>query len=143
MWVAVAHVKLAVSLQHVNFRYAVQHFKIELCAILSDFQSQPDVIQPGIEPGSVMTPIALWCSALDRCSTPEPTPRHVKNNHVKITFAFSHVRKLHRWKSPFHVWWWNSVIHLTCEKVLLACCSSNVSTFGSANSVTPFCKKAT
>ena len=32
----------------------------------------PIVIQPGIEPGSVVTPVALRCSALDRCSTREP-----------------------------------------------------------------------
>ena len=31
-------------------------------------QSQPIVIQPGIEPGSVVMPLALRCSALDRCA---------------------------------------------------------------------------
>jgi hypothetical protein len=41
----------------------------QLCATLSDSQSQPVVIQPGIEPGSIVTPLALRCSALDRCAT--------------------------------------------------------------------------
>ena len=30
-------------------------------------------MQPGIEPGSVVTPLALICSALDRCATREPS----------------------------------------------------------------------
>jgi hypothetical protein len=30
------------------------------------------VIQPGIESGSAVTPLALRCSALDRCATREP-----------------------------------------------------------------------
>jgi hypothetical protein len=33
-------------------------------------QSQPDVIQPGFEPGTVVTPLALRWSALDCCVTP-------------------------------------------------------------------------
>ena len=41
----------------------------ELCAALWDSQSRPVVIQPGIELGSVVTPLALRCSPLDRCST--------------------------------------------------------------------------
>jgi hypothetical protein len=39
----------------------------QLCAALWDSQSRPVGIQPGIEPGSVVTPLALRCSALDRC----------------------------------------------------------------------------
>ena len=39
---------------------------------LWDSHSQPDVIQPGFEPGTVVTPLALRCSALDRCATQEP-----------------------------------------------------------------------
>ena len=39
----------------------------QLCATLWDSQSQPDVIQPGFEPGTVVTPLALRCSALDLC----------------------------------------------------------------------------
>jgi hypothetical protein len=42
----------------------------QLGATLSDSQSQSGVIQPGIEPGSVVTPLALRCSALDRSATP-------------------------------------------------------------------------
>jgi hypothetical protein len=34
----------------------------QLCASLWDFQSRPVVIQPGIEPGSVVKPGALRCS---------------------------------------------------------------------------------
>ena len=36
-----------------------------------DSQSRLAVIQPGIEPGSVVTPLALRCSALDCCATRE------------------------------------------------------------------------
>ena len=36
-----------------------------LCAALWDSQSRPDVIQPGFEPGTVATPLALKYSALD------------------------------------------------------------------------------
>ena len=38
----------------------------QLCAPLWESQSQPDVIQPGFEPGTVVTPLAPRCSALDR-----------------------------------------------------------------------------
>jgi hypothetical protein len=43
----------------------------KLYAALWDFQSQPDVIQAGFELGTVVTPLALRCSALDHCATPE------------------------------------------------------------------------
>ena len=36
----------------------------QLCAALWDYQSQPDVIQPGFEPGTVVTHLALSCSEL-------------------------------------------------------------------------------
>ena len=45
----------------------------QLCAALWDSQSQSDVIQPGFAPGTVVTPLALRCSALDRCATREPS----------------------------------------------------------------------
>ncbi|XP_055762247.1 uncharacterized protein LOC129839004 isoform X2 [Salvelinus fontinalis] len=35
--------------------------------LLWDSQSRPDVIRPGLEPGTVVTPLALRCSDLDRC----------------------------------------------------------------------------
>ena len=38
-------------------------------------QSRPDVIQPGFKPGTVGTPLALRCSALDHCATREPEVR--------------------------------------------------------------------
>ena len=41
----------------------------QLCTTLWDSQSQSDVIQSGIEPGTVATPLALWWTALDRCAT--------------------------------------------------------------------------
>ena len=44
----------------------------QLCSALWDSQSQPVGIQPGIKPRSVVTPLALTCSALDRCTTQEP-----------------------------------------------------------------------
>ena len=44
----------------------------QLCAALSDSQSRPDVMQPGFEPGTVVTHLALRCSALDRCATRVP-----------------------------------------------------------------------
>ena len=37
----------------------------QLSAALWDSQSLPDVIQPGFEPGTIVTPLALRCSALD------------------------------------------------------------------------------
>ena len=43
----------------------------QLCVALWDSQSRTDVIQPGFEPGIVVTPLALRCSALDRCATRE------------------------------------------------------------------------
>jgi hypothetical protein len=39
----------------------------QLCAALWDSQSQPDVIQPGFESGTVVTPLVLRSSALDLC----------------------------------------------------------------------------
>ena len=36
------------------------------------WDSRPVVIQSGIEPGTVVTPLALRCSALDHCATQEP-----------------------------------------------------------------------
>ena len=44
----------------------------QLCAALWDSQSRSDVIQPGIKPGSEVTPLVLRCSALDHCATQEP-----------------------------------------------------------------------
>ena len=44
----------------------------QLCAALWDSQSWPVVLQHGIEPGSVVTPLALRCSALNRRATQEP-----------------------------------------------------------------------
>ena len=38
----------------------------QLCATLWDSQSRPDVIQPGFKPGTVVTPLALRCSASDQ-----------------------------------------------------------------------------
>ena len=43
----------------------------QLCPDLWDSQSRLVVIQPGIKLGSVVTPLALRCSALDRCTTRE------------------------------------------------------------------------
>ena len=39
----------------------------QLCAALWDSQSRPDVVQPGFEPGTVMSPLELRCSALNNC----------------------------------------------------------------------------
>ena len=39
----------------------------QLCSALWDSQSRLDVIQPGFEPGTVVTSLALRCIALDRC----------------------------------------------------------------------------
>jgi hypothetical protein len=43
----------------------------QLCVALWDSQSRPDVMQTGFEPGTVVTPLALRCSSLDRCATQE------------------------------------------------------------------------
>ena len=45
----------------------------QLCTALWDSQSRPDVIQPGFDPGTVVMPLALSCSALDRRVTREPS----------------------------------------------------------------------
>ena len=45
----------------------------QLCAALWDSQSRPDVLQSGFGPGTVVTPLALRCSAVDRCVTREPS----------------------------------------------------------------------
>ena len=49
----------------------------QLFSALLDSWSRPVVIQPGIEPGSVVTPLALRCSALDRCATREAPDRNI------------------------------------------------------------------
>ena len=41
----------------------------QLCATLWDSQSRSDVMQTGFEPDTVLTPLALRCSVLDRCAT--------------------------------------------------------------------------
>ena len=38
----------------------------QLCTALRDSRSRPDVIRPGFEPGTVVTPRAPRCSAFDR-----------------------------------------------------------------------------
>ena len=43
-------------------------------------QSQPVVIQPGIKPGSVVTPLALRYSALDHCAIREPHACRASSN---------------------------------------------------------------
>ena len=60
------------------------------CAVLWDSQSQPVVIQPGFESGTVVTPLAPRCIVLDRCATREYTkhaiitiPRHSKAIYVE------------------------------------------------------------
>ena len=45
----------------------------QLCAVLWDSQSRTVVIQPGIEPGSVVLPLALRYGVLDRCTSREPS----------------------------------------------------------------------
>ena len=44
----------------------VQTMLGQLCAALWDSQLRPDVRQPGFEPGTVVMPLALRCSVLDR-----------------------------------------------------------------------------
>ena len=51
----------------------------QLCNALWDSRSRPVVIQPGIEPGSVVTPLALRCSAYDRCATLESFNIHIQH----------------------------------------------------------------
>ena len=47
----------------------------QLCAALWDSQSQPDVMQPGFEPGTAVMPLVLRCSVLDHCATLEAIPK--------------------------------------------------------------------
>jgi hypothetical protein len=67
----------------------------KMCTTLWDSQSQPAVIQPGIEPGSVVTPLALRCSALDHCATWSdsilfPLTQCIEKNVNPVTLIFSH-----------------------------------------------------
>ena len=55
----------------------------QFCAVFWDSQSRLDVIETGIEPGTVVTPLALRCSALDRCAT-----RELKTNTFFFLFRF-------------------------------------------------------
>ena len=54
----------------------------QLCAALWDSQSRADVTQPGSEPGSVVMPLALRCSALERCASQEPKWRSLPNKNT-------------------------------------------------------------
>jgi hypothetical protein len=64
----------------------------QLCAALWDSQSQSVVIQPGIEPESVVMPLALRCSALDRCVTRDPLSG---SGRKKVNGAGSRVKPLY------------------------------------------------
>ena len=46
----------------------------QLCAALWDSQLRPDVMQPGFEPGTAVTPLALRSSALDSGTPRPPSP---------------------------------------------------------------------
>jgi hypothetical protein len=59
----------------------------ELCTAPWDSQSQPR-----IEPGSVVTPLALWCSALNRCAT-------LWSDETKIELI-GLIAKHHVWRKP-------------------------------------------
>ena len=70
----------------------------QLCSALWDSQSRPVVIQPGIEPGPVVTPLALRCSALDRCATREY--QWFILNSLFITVTTILIRKSAIWFCP-------------------------------------------
>ena len=75
----------------------------QFSAALWDSQSRPVVIQPGIQPESVVTPLALRCSALDRCATRE---RKIRSFHyINWAWTFSTPIDLNEWllKAPPHV----------------------------------------
>ena len=42
-------------------------------------------MQPGFEPGTAVTPLALRCSVLDHCTTWEP-PKITVMNYVTVSF---------------------------------------------------------
>jgi hypothetical protein len=48
----------------------------QLCAAVWYSQSRPGVIEPGFEPRIFVTPLALRCSALDRCTSQEPMGKY-------------------------------------------------------------------
>ena len=52
----------------------------QLCTVLWDSQSQLDMTQPGFEPGTVVTPLILRCSAIDSCTTQEPILKEYVQN---------------------------------------------------------------
>jgi hypothetical protein len=73
----------------------------QLCAASWVSRSWPAVTQPGIKPGSVVTPQALRCSALD-CYTPREAPiwpKHLECSpvqHYRVKYSIMHCTVLRR-----------------------------------------------
>ena len=101
----------------------------QLCAALWDSQSRPVVIQPGIEPGSIVTPLVLRCSALGpsysrliwHCHmllrfdlTPYRDVRPVELLLVTSNMCYSHVMSLLWWEFGFK----KSMCHLYFNSLL-------------------------
>ena len=59
----------------------------QLCAALWDSQAQPDVIGTGLEPGNIVMPLALRCSALDRCATWESKSCLKRLSEISVCFG--------------------------------------------------------
>ena len=64
----------------------------QFCAALWDSQSRPDVIQPGSEPRTVVTPLALRCSALDHCAVQLHYWEHLDWLHNRLAWKTHHPR---------------------------------------------------
>ena len=81
----------------------------KLCDALWEFQSRPVVIQPGIEPGSVVMPPAMRCSALDRCATREPNLSSIiqllslMTESINTSFQVNVKRRQPFWPCVHHV----------------------------------------
>ena len=89
----------------------------QLCAALWDSQSRPVVIQAGIEPGYKIMPLALRCSALDRCATQEQSDASGIKNISR--HSQSHYRRCERilWPATAQ---WNSPLSRITDNFMLA-----------------------
>jgi hypothetical protein len=63
----------------------------QLCAAPLVSQSQPAASQPGLEPDSLLSQLALCCSALDYCATREALHKHFLIHHIYCCYSLRSV----------------------------------------------------
>ncbi|XP_052351626.1 ankyrin repeat and SOCS box protein 2-like [Oncorhynchus keta] len=107
------------------------------CEWENDFQSRSDVIQPGFKPGTVVSPLALRCSALDHCATREP-----QIVSLILSFGATVNQRCNRGWTALHeavcrdnieIWYFRYFI-----RIPISCCkSSSYSSWGPRESLFP------